>query len=40
MTSLPKKGTIKKASHFCEALWAQQGSNLRPKDYESPTLTS
>lgn len=30
----------KKASHVCEALWAQQGSNLRPKDYESPTLTS
>ena len=21
-------------------MWAQQGSNLRPKDYESPTLTN
>ena len=25
---------------LCVCVWARQGSNLRPKDYESPALTT
>lgn len=37
---VPDRSTVEPRCVHGDFLWARQDSNLRPRDYESPALTS